>query len=131
MAHLARDQSWLHRPLSGTSSPYIVIYDYGRFSLGLFLAAAGYNGVTATIWFNMGQDAPAVSNDVYGYLLRDPTRRPNYREATYATLRRDVAYLTQRIHPGHLSSIWTVILGCMSKIKYRSMNTTTTLGQVL
>ncbi|KAF9007357.1 hypothetical protein BDZ89DRAFT_1079382 [Hymenopellis radicata] len=32
---------------------------------------AGYS-VIATMWSSMDRDAPAVSNDVYRYLLRDP-----------------------------------------------------------
>ncbi|KAF8909186.1 CHAT domain-containing protein [Mucidula mucida] len=56
---------------------------------------AGYKGVIATMWSIMDRDAPAVSDDVYRYLLRDATRRPDYREAAYA-LHHAVARLREK-----------------------------------
>lgn len=59
---------------------------------------AGYKGVVATMWSIMDRDAPAVTRDVYGYLLRDRggVGRPDYTEAAYA-LHRAVGNLRQRV----------------------------------
>jgi CHAT domain-containing protein len=46
------------------------------------MLSAGYRGVLATMWSIRDEHAPAVANDVYGYLFKD--KEPNSTEAAEA-----------------------------------------------